>query len=86
MEALDIITQKIGRIINGDANYADSWQDIAGYAQLVANRLNDEGVMPSAHYGEVGRNCDDGISPSWARWARGGGRNHERTGPCLHGL
>jgi len=45
MEALDMICHKIGRIINGDANYADSWHDIAGYAQLVANRLNDEGVQ-----------------------------------------
>lgn len=39
-EALDMICHKIGRIINGDPNYADSWIDIAGYAQLVADRLN----------------------------------------------
>ena len=38
-EALDMICHKIGRIINGDANYEDSWRDIAGYAQLVADRL-----------------------------------------------
>lgn len=38
-EALDMICHKIGRIINGDPNYADSWVDIAGYAQLVADRL-----------------------------------------------
>ncbi len=41
-EALDMIMHKIGRIINGDPDYADSWHDIAGYAQLVADRL--EGV------------------------------------------
>jgi hypothetical protein len=40
LEALDMICHKIGRIINGDPNYADSWHDIAGYAQLVADRLN----------------------------------------------
>lgn len=39
-EALDMICHKIGRILNGDPNYADSWHDIAGYAQLVADRLN----------------------------------------------
>lgn len=39
-EALDMIFHKIGRIINGDPNYADSWIDIAGYAQLIVNRLN----------------------------------------------
>lgn len=40
IEALDMICHKIGRIVNGDPNYADSWHDIAGYAQLVADRLN----------------------------------------------
>jgi hypothetical protein len=39
-EALDMIAHKIGRIINGDPDYADSWHDIAGYAQLVNDRLN----------------------------------------------
>ncbi len=38
-EALDMIFHKIGRIINGDENYDDSWVDIAGYAKLVADRL-----------------------------------------------
>ena len=38
-EALDMICHKIGRIINGDADYDDSWVDIAGYAKLVSNRL-----------------------------------------------
>jgi hypothetical protein len=42
IEALDMICHKIGRILNGDPDYADSWHDIAGYAQLVANRLNNE--------------------------------------------
>lgn len=41
-EALDMICHKIGRIINGNPNYVDSWRDIAGYAQLVANRLEAE--------------------------------------------
>jgi hypothetical protein len=41
-EAIDMICHKIGRIVNGDPNYADSWVDIAGYAKLVADRL--EGV------------------------------------------
>ena len=42
-EALEMIAHKIGRILNGDPNYADSWVDIAGYAKLVADRL--EGVV-----------------------------------------
>lgn len=42
-EALDMICHKIGRIVNGDADYDDSWVDIAGYAKLVADRL--QGVV-----------------------------------------
>jgi hypothetical protein len=38
-EALDMVCHKIGRIINGDENYDDSWVDIAGYTKLVADRL-----------------------------------------------
>ena len=38
-EALEMIAHKIGRILNGDPDYDDSWVDIAGYAQLVADRL-----------------------------------------------
>lgn len=38
-EALDMIAHKVGRIINGDPDYIDSWDDIAGYARLVADRL-----------------------------------------------
>jgi Domain of unknown function (DUF6378) len=39
MEALEMIAHKIGRILNGDPNYADSWHDIIGYAKLVEDRL-----------------------------------------------
>lgn len=38
-EAIDMIFSKLARILNGDPNYADNWIDIAGYATLVANRL-----------------------------------------------
>ena len=41
-EALDMICHKIGRIVNGDPNYVDSWDDIAGYATLVAERLRND--------------------------------------------
>lgn len=41
-EALDMIFHKIGRILNGDPNHADSWHDIAGYATLIDKELNNE--------------------------------------------
>lgn len=33
-EALEMILHKIARILCGDANHEDHWDDIAGYAQL----------------------------------------------------
>ena len=41
-EAIDMIIHKLGRIINGNPDKVDTWVDIAGYAKLVADRL--EGV------------------------------------------
>ena len=38
-EALEMVAHKVGRILNGDPNYPDSWHDIVGYAKLVADRL-----------------------------------------------
>lgn len=38
-EALEMIAHKIGRILNGDPNYIDSWHDIGGYAGLVERSL-----------------------------------------------
>lgn len=41
-EALEMIAHKIGRILNGDPNYADSWVDIGGYAKLVADEIEGD--------------------------------------------
>ena len=38
-EALEMIVHKIGRIVNGNPDKVDHWVDIAGYATLVADRL-----------------------------------------------
>lgn len=45
-EALHMIAHKIGRIANGDPDYIDSWDDIAGYAKLVADRLREDIRLP----------------------------------------
>lgn len=39
LESLDMIANKMARIVNGDPKYADSWHDIEGYARLVSERL-----------------------------------------------
>lgn len=38
-DALYMIVMKISRILNGKPDYTDNWLDIAGYATLVAKRL-----------------------------------------------
>lgn len=43
-EALDMVQHKIGRILNGDPRYLDSWDDIMGYVRLVVEQLEKEGV------------------------------------------
>jgi hypothetical protein len=35
-EALDMIALKLSRILSGQANFKDHWDDIAGYAKLGA--------------------------------------------------
>lgn len=37
-EALEMIAHKIGRVLAGRSDFKDHWDDIAGYAKLVADR------------------------------------------------
>lgn len=39
VEALEMIAHKIARVLNGNPNHKDHWDDMAGYATLVADRL-----------------------------------------------
>lgn len=39
-EALEMIAHKIGRILSGNNYFKDHWDDIAGYAKLVADRCD----------------------------------------------
>ncbi len=38
-EALHMILHKVGRIISGNPNVHDHWDDIAGYAKLASERI-----------------------------------------------
>ena len=42
-ESMDMILHKIGRILNGDPAYFDSWIDIEGYSKLVSDWLKGDG-------------------------------------------
>lgn len=39
-ESLEMIAHKIGRILVGDPDFRDHWDDIAGYAKLAADRCS----------------------------------------------
>lgn len=39
-EALEYIQMKVARVLSGDRNYRDHWEDIAGYAILGADCSN----------------------------------------------
>lgn len=43
-EALDMIALKLGRIIAGKWDHADHWEDVAGYARLVAEMCPDKSL------------------------------------------
>jgi hypothetical protein len=50
-ETLEIIAHKIARILVGNPNHKDHWDDIAGYAVLTADRIPQEPLtfrLPSA--------------------------------------
>lgn len=38
-ETLEMVAHKVGRILNGDPEYSDSWHDIIGYVRLIEKRL-----------------------------------------------
>ncbi|MDI3304630.1 MAG: hypothetical protein QJR04_25110 [Burkholderia multivorans] len=42
-QALDVIADKIARMLNGDPDYIDNWHDIQGYAKLIEDRLREDG-------------------------------------------
>jgi uncharacterized protein (UPF0297 family) len=55
-EALEMVAHKIGRILNGDPAYIDSWTDIIGCTRLVEKRLITEQTGPILASGEEAKN------------------------------
>lgn len=38
LESLEMILHKIGRIVAGDPNFQDHWDDLAGYAKIANDK------------------------------------------------
>jgi hypothetical protein len=46
-ETLHMIAHKMGRVVTGNPNIADHWDDIAGYAKLSGDRVRERlGEVP----------------------------------------
>jgi hypothetical protein len=41
-ESLEMIANKLARILNGDYYHIDSWRDISGYSTLAVIEIEDE--------------------------------------------
>lgn len=41
-ESLEMIANKLARILEGDNRHIDSWHDIAGYSQLIVKYLEED--------------------------------------------
>ena len=66
-EALEMVAHKIGRILNGDPEYIDSWTDIIGYTRLVEKRLIDGQTAVKGLLGPQGELFKDNVVPLGTR-------------------
>ena len=49
LESLELIANKLARILNGDPMYDDSWRDISGYCTLVLMEMEDMENSDESH-------------------------------------
>jgi hypothetical protein len=72
-ESIDMIFHKIGRIINGDPNYIDSWVDIGGYSKLIVDELEQQEKQLGKSKRTYG--CKARVKDAIKGWARQLGSN-----------
>lgn len=81
-QALEVIQDKVARILNGDPDYTDNWHDIAGYSRLVEDRLNaraaDAAKWTQEVIGVPGSAPAIGERP-WIKWTGGDCPVHQGT-------
>lgn len=73
-EGMEMILHKIARICNGDPLYDDSWADIAGYAELVANHLKTRALRSGSYQANI-----VAIDPNLVREAAEAARDYRRA-------
>lgn len=72
-QALEVIQDKVARILNGDPDYTDNWHDIAGYSRLVEDRLNERAPLCAAADLARPRTVGEQRAPErgWIEWKGG---------------
>lgn len=62
-ETLDMVALKIGRILSGNPNFADHWDDIAGYSRLVSREIgNPLSVSVQQNLPRVEKNLSEALA------------------------
>jgi len=62
IEALEMISNKLARMLCGDPTYIENWRDIAGYATLVMNRLSQTNGATDSIVHNVTIGCESDYS------------------------
>ena len=52
-ESLEAISVKLARILNGNANFRDHWDDVVGYGQLAADSVTPTMPQIQADIGQA---------------------------------
>lgn len=73
-ETLEMIAHKIGRALNGDPQFADTWHDIAGYATLTEKEIHADSERSEGGTAEI-----EGPQPRHDRHPQGKGSRGKRV-------
>jgi Domain of unknown function (DUF6378) len=66
-EAIHMIAHKLARIVSGNPDHADHWDDIAGYARLVGQRLVPPDPPKSPERDERPDMLSRAYEPGWSK-------------------
>lgn len=87
LHALHMICHKIARIVTGRADFKDHWDDIAGYATLVANRCKLDDEVLTTTFGpkeQYAAGCADDCTHPSHRHGRPGRRVDDHQNEALY--
>lgn len=54
-EALEMVMHKVARVLNGDSDYLDNYNDMIGYTQLMINEIEDKKSIKNGINAQTGK-------------------------------